>query len=93
MGFAAWYVREERRPATTHRENAMRKLALNADTLRVESFATQEAQPVRGTVRGHDDTIETENCTIDNEYTCWLATCPTFKGCRAARYDDAARNR
>jgi hypothetical protein len=60
----------------------MNKLRLDVDGLRVESFATQAAAPARGTVRGHDDTIETENCTIDYEHTCWLATCPTFKGCR-----------
>ncbi|HEX6373787.1 MAG TPA: hypothetical protein VF006_32970 [Longimicrobium sp.] len=71
----------------------MRKVALDLDTLRVESFATQDAQPARGTVRGHDDTIETENCTIDYEFTCWQATCPTFKGCRMAGDNDAAENR
>lgn len=73
-------------------EDAMKKLALNLDTLRVESFATQEVQPARGTVRGHDDTMETENCTIDYN-TCILATCLTLKTCARAGDNDAAENR
>lgn len=70
----------------------MRKLALDLDTLRVESFTTLEAQSARGTVRGHDDTMETENCTIDYD-TCLLATCLTIKGCRVQGDNDAAENR
>ncbi|HYR10670.1 MAG TPA: hypothetical protein VEQ60_23030 [Longimicrobium sp.] len=70
----------------------MKKLALNVDTLRVESFATQETASGRGTVRGHDDTMETENCTIDYD-TCLLATCLTIKGCRVQGDNDAAENR
>lgn len=68
----------------------MKKLALNVDTLRVESFATQEAASGRGTVRGHDDTMETEHCSID---TCLLTTCLTIKGCNAEGDNDAAENR
>jgi hypothetical protein len=71
-------------------EDAMKKLALDLDTLRVESFATQEAQPARGTVCGHDDTMETENCTID---TCLLGTCLTLKTCAVEGDNDAAENR
>jgi hypothetical protein len=69
----------------------MRKLALNVDALRVESFATQEARPARGTVRGHDDTVETENCTFVN--TCLITTCLTIKNCAAEGDIDAAENR
>ena len=46
----------------------MRKLALDLDALRVESFATEAADAHRGTVRAHDDTMETEN-------TCLATTC------------------
>ena len=68
----------------------MKKLALNVDTLQVESFATQDVDARRGTVRGHDDTVETENCTID---TCLLGTCLTIKGCRSEADDAGADNR
>jgi len=68
----------------------MKKLALNLDTLRVESFATQDADARRGTVRGHDDTRETENCS---HYTCIFATCLTIKNCEAEGDNDAAENR
>jgi hypothetical protein len=71
-------------------EDAMRKLALDVDTLRVESFATQGGQPARGTVRGHDDTMETEHCSID---TCLLGTCLTLKTCNVEGDNDAAENR
>jgi hypothetical protein len=73
-------------------DGAMRKLMLDVDALRVESFATQEAQAARGTVRGHDDTMETENCTID-QYTCVLRTCLTIKTCAMEGDNDAADNR
>ena len=70
----------------------MNKLRLDVDGLRVESFATQAAALACGTVRGHDDTMETENCTIDYD-TCLLATCLTIKGCRVQGDNDAAENR
>ncbi|HTE18416.1 MAG TPA: hypothetical protein VK689_08545 [Armatimonadota bacterium] len=57
----------------------MRKLELDVDALRVESFATQAADTRRGTVRGHDDTVETENCTF--EHTCLVRTCVSLKTC------------
>ena len=63
----------------------MKKLTLDADALRVESFATQDVDARRGTVRGHDDTVETENCSIN---TCPLGTCLTLKTCRCE--EDAA---
>ena len=69
----------------------MKKLALNVDTLRVESFATQETASGRGTVRGHDDTVETENCTFVR--TCLITTCVTIKNCAAVGDNDAAENR
>ncbi|HEX8693970.1 MAG TPA: hypothetical protein VF746_16220 [Longimicrobium sp.] len=53
----------------------MKKLALDLDALRVESFATEAAPAGRGTVRGHDS-IETENCTTKT--TCITERfCPT----------------
>ena len=36
----------------------MKKLTLNLEHLRVESFATDRAILPGGTVRGHDDTLE-----------------------------------
>lgn len=69
----------------------MKKLSLDLDTLRVESFATQDVQAARGTVRAHDDTVETENCTF--EQTCLITTCVSLKACRAAGDNDAAENR
>jgi hypothetical protein len=60
-------------------EDAMKKLALDVDALRVETFATQAVAGHRGTVRGHDDTVETENCTF--EYTCLIQTCLSLKTC------------
>jgi hypothetical protein len=59
----------------------MKKLALNLDALRVESFATQPAAAGRGTVHGNDDTVETENCTL--EATCLIQTCLSIKTCAA----------
>ena len=70
----------------------MKKLALDPETLRVESFATQEMAMGCGTVRAHDDTVETENCTID-QYTCLLRTCLTIKTCHADGDNDAVENR
>ena len=68
----------------------MKKLALDLDTLRVESFATQATASARGTVRGHEDTMETEWCSIE---TCLLTTCLTVKTCQAEGDNDAAENR
>lgn len=69
----------------------MKKLMLDVDTLRVESFTTQDVDARRGTVRGHDDTMETENCTLEN--TCLITTCLTLKTCNAQGDNDAAENR
>ena len=68
----------------------MKKLSLNVDALQVESFATHDVDARRGTVRGHDDTVETEHCTID---TCLLGTCLTLKTCAFEGDNDAAENR
>lgn len=65
----------------------MKKLALKVDTLQVESFATQDVDARRGTVRGHDDTVETENCT--REATCLIMTCITLKTCAVEGDNDA----
>ena len=51
----------------------MKKLVLDLDALRVDSFATEEARERRGTVLAHDDTMETENCTFED--TCLVTTC------------------
>jgi hypothetical protein len=46
----------------------MKKLTLDLDALRVESYATGDTAERRGTVRAHDDTLETEFCT--QEHAC-----------------------
>ncbi len=69
----------------------MKKLMLDVETLRVESFTTQDVDSLRGTVCGHDDTMETEHCT--RERTCLLTTCVTLKTCNALGDNDAAENR
>jgi hypothetical protein len=69
----------------------MKKLALDLDSLRVVSFATQEMDARRGTVRAHDDTVETENCTFVD--TCLVTTCLTLKTCAMAGDTDAAEAR
>jgi hypothetical protein len=59
----------------------MPKLTLDLDTLRVESYATGDAAENRGTVRAHDDTLETEFCTQErgctrfctNAHTCGIS--------------------
>ncbi|HEU0052335.1 MAG TPA: hypothetical protein VFQ39_04120 [Longimicrobium sp.] len=53
----------------------MKKLALDLEMLRVDSFATTVVDAPRGTVRAHDDTIESEWCTIPK--TCSHPPCDT----------------
>ncbi|HEX6040335.1 hypothetical protein [Longimicrobium sp.] len=53
----------------------MKKLTLEIDTLRVDSFPTTAVDAaVRGTVHGHD-TIESEWCTMPK--TCSAPPCDT----------------
>ncbi|WP_420126378.1 hypothetical protein [Longimicrobium sp.] len=56
----------------------MKKLMLDPDLLLVASFpTTMRAADLRGTVRGHDDTIESEWCT---QYrTCSQPPCDTLR--------------
>lgn len=43
----------------------MKKLTLDPDMLRVDTFATTPGDAAaRGTVLGHDDTMESEWCTM-----------------------------
>jgi len=46
----------------------MKKLALELDDLQVESFATLDAEEVRGTIGGQNEPVYTETC--DGAYTC-----------------------
>ncbi|HSU17197.1 hypothetical protein [Longimicrobium sp.] len=58
----------------------MRKIRLNPDQLRVESFATRAAAHERGTVRAHDDASGPScpyACTLD-EPTCKGPLCNTI---------------
>jgi hypothetical protein len=57
----------------------MRKIRLNTDTLRVETFETAAAEREQGTVRAHDAASGqscTYNCTLD-ELTCRGPACRT----------------
>lgn len=55
----------------------MKKLTLNPELLRVDSFpTTQGAAAPRGTVRGHDDTMESEWCTMHDG--CSKPPCDTL---------------
>lgn len=54
----------------------MKKLTLDIDRLSVESFPTTAGdEAARGTVHGHDDTIESEWCTLPK--TCSHPPCDT----------------
>jgi hypothetical protein len=70
-------------PARTHQtwEDEMKKLKLDMDDLRVDTFATEAADGKTGTVRGHDfesDTIQTQ-CTCVN--TCQGYGCTPNRPC------------
>lgn len=57
----------------------MRKIRLNPDTLRVETFETAAAEREQGTVHAHAAASGqscTYNCTLD-ELTCGGAACRT----------------
>jgi len=63
----------------------MRKLTLQLDALRVDSFETGLAEHLRGTVRGHD-TRETEFCPTPFSPCKPTQACPTRLNC--ARQED-----
>jgi hypothetical protein len=48
----------------------MKKLTLDPEQLRVDSFTTAHDADTRGTVRGHDDTVESEWCTTPEGCSC-----------------------
>jgi hypothetical protein len=56
----------------------MKKLVLNVDALRVESFATDEARDVGGTVQGHEDVLTPLCVQTQAADTCWCTErhCP-----------------
>ena len=53
----------------------MKKMTLDVDALRVESFQTADASGGRGTVRAHDGA-----CTVAPEGTC-VKTCGNIPAC------------
>lgn len=56
----------------------MKKLTLALDNLTVDSFSTTAVNAApRGTVQGHDDTIESEWCTTPK--TCSQPPCDTLE--------------
>ena len=70
----------------------MRKLQLNAEDLRVESFATTDAETaMRGTVHGQDGTFSNgglENCGTNGVSVC---VCDTTYTQRAPECDPSAQ--
>jgi hypothetical protein len=62
----------------------MKKLSLNADELRVQSFPTGAARPARGTVRGHGPSLQCPTTSPfvcpDTEYpSCGIVCLPTYQ--------------
>lgn len=54
----------------------MKKLRLEMDALRVETFSTADARVNRGTVEGYFDTVEYTNCGTDaNASRCVDSLC------------------
>ena len=53
----------------------MKKIGLDVETLRVSSFATQDAPDWRGTVVAHEITLAATQCTTKDH------TCPITYGC------------
>jgi hypothetical protein len=53
----------------------MKKLHLNVDALRVESFATQPTQRAAGTVKAHEYLTEGGSCGADTTWgeTSWCS--------------------
>lgn len=63
-------------------KHTIRKLALNAESLRVETFAMQEeptAQP--GTVHAHVEDTKPQTCGCPTRYTCNEFTCQNSCNC------------
>lgn len=56
----------------------MKKLKLDLDELRVESYATAEDAGEAGTVRAHDSTVNPD-CSFF--YTCVIRTCTLNTQC------------
>jgi len=60
----------------------MKKLRLEVDDLRIDSFAVDEAEAARGTVAGHNEPAYTASCDGSCVNTCnscvntCLNTCP-----------------
>lgn len=55
----------------------MKKLRLEVETVRVESFVVAGREPVRGTVRGHESYEDTCHNTTCNTGITAMAYCPT----------------
>jgi hypothetical protein len=54
----------------------MKKIVLNVDELRVETFDTAKMEPERGTVRAQSDTDYIRICT--NTYDCNNSHCTCY---------------
>jgi len=65
----------------------MKKLELNLEEIRVDTFATAGVEPRVGTVHAHGSTEETD-CTYDNHSECVM--CDTHKSCMVTCYDTCA---
>lgn len=59
----------------------MKKLKLNAESLKVESFASGNGPGLRGTVRLHSDTVY-DTCTYNRD--CWTQLGDCSRDCTDA---------
>lgn len=65
----------------------MPKLKLEIDALRVESFGTDQADAVRGTVAGHNEPPYTESCGGTCDATCVSCVNTCLNTCQDTCYD------
>lgn len=63
----------------------MKKLSLNLDDLRVDTFQTSAPGAERGTVMGEQATINGNTCAPSCPYTCGII--PQTNDCRYGRMD------
>lgn len=66
----------------------MKKLQLNTESIRVESFVTGATAERRGTVYGHHSAHVEESCSCGS--TCYLTDCGTYAASDCWPYCDSA---
>lgn len=64
----------------------MKKLSLQLDDLRVDTFQTSAEGGERGTVLGHGPSVNGKTCTPSCPYTCGII--PQTENCRGGNTHD-----